>query len=118
MDSLSLHIKRAILRPLLISRGIYISHSLFVDNILLSTILCKTSLICLHEILGKFQKAIGMCVNEGKSSFHVENVNGDLISFLSQLFNIKTFPIRHGLKYLGFNLKFVGYSMGDWSSIF
>jgi len=117
MDSLSLHIKMVIqqnrCRPLPISRGISISHSLFVDDILLSTILCRASWICLHESLGKFQKAIGMCVNEGKSCFHVENINGDLISFLSQLFNIEAILIQLGLKYLGFNLKSVGYTATD-----
>lgn len=67
--------------------------------------MCKTTWICLHEILGRFQKATGMFVNDIKSSFHVENINGDLIIFLTGLFNIKSYPIRNGLKYLGYNLK-------------
>jgi len=121
MDSLSLHIKREIIQnkysPLPICRGINISHNLFVDDILLTTVLCRATWIRLREIMGRFQKATGMCVNEGKSSFHVEDVNGEMIIFLSQLFNIKALPLRNGLNYLGFNLKAVGYCVADWSWI-
>lgn len=55
MDSLSLHIKQATLqnscRPLPICRGIYSSHSFFVDDILLTAMLCRSTWICLHGIL-------------------------------------------------------------------
>lgn len=121
MDSLNLHIKRVIYlknyRPLPICRGIFISHNSFVDDILITTFLWRTTWICLHEILGRFQNATGMIVKEGKSSFHVEDVNGDLITFLTQLYNIKAIPLRNGLKYLGFNLKSVGYRVADSSWI-
>lgn len=121
MDSLSLHNKMVVhekrCRPVAFSRDISISHNLFVDDILLSAMLCKASWICLHDILGRFQKAMGMCINKGKSSFHVENIQGDLISFLSQLFNIKAIPINEDLKYLCYQLKPVGYSSADWTWI-
>lgn len=87
MGSLSLHIKREIqqnfCQPLPICRGIFISHNFFVNDILITAILCRASWICLHEILEIFQCATGMNVNEGKSSFHVEDINGNLITFLT-----------------------------------
>lgn len=53
-----------------------------------------------------------------KSSFHVtHDVNGDLIIFLTHIYNIKVIPLRNRLKYLGFNLKTVGYRVADWSWI-
>lgn len=58
-----------------------------------------------------------MIINEGKSSFYVEDTRGDLIRFLSQLFNIQAIPLRNGLKYLGFKLKTSSYRVADWSWI-
>jgi len=56
-------------------------------------------------------------VNEGKSSFYVEDTSGDLIHYLSQLFNIQANPLRNGTKYFGFKLKTSAYRMEDWSWI-
>jgi len=121
MESLSLHIKRAILqkriKPLPICREIHMSYNLFVDDILLSALLCRTTWSCIHEIMVNFQKASGLCINDTKSFFYVENVNGDIISFIIELFNIKALPIKRGLKYLGFNLKLASYRLADWAWI-
>lgn len=56
--------------PLYVSRGCYFSHNLFVDDILVFAMLCRKFWLILHEILVSFQKATGLCINEGKSSFH------------------------------------------------
>eukprot|EP00253_Pinus_taeda_P027689 PITA_27689 len=121
MESLSLHIKKVIqkerYKPLPICRDIFMSHNLFVDDILLSAILCKSTWICLYEILGRFQKATGMYIDDLKSSFHVTDVNGNIMTFLTDIFNIKAFHILKGFKYLGFNFRPVGYRLADWSWI-
>lgn len=118
MDTPSLHIQKAMkekrCNPLKLCRGISVSHNLFVDDILLSAMLCRDSWICLHVILGKFQKATGLCINVDKSSFHLEDVNMEIDAFLTNLFNIKVSPLCVGLKYLGYKLEPVGYSSADW----
>lgn len=118
MDTPSLHIQKAMkekrCNPLKLCRGISVSHNLFVDDILLSAMLCRDSWICLHVILGKFQKATGLCINVDKSSFHLEDVNMEIGAFLTNLFNIKVSPLCVGLKYLGYKLEPVGYSSADW----
>lgn len=75
MDSLSLHIKRVVREnrccPLAVNWDISISHNLFVDDILLFAIFCRASWTCLYDLLGKFQRATGLCINDDKSSFHL-----------------------------------------------
>jgi len=61
MDSLSLHINCAVKedhhRPIRICRGSFISHSLFVDDIMIFDMLCRLTWECIHGILRNFQKA-------------------------------------------------------------
>lgn len=64
MDCLSLHIKRAVMeehfQPLMIRKNNSISHSLFIDDILILGMLCCFTWLCLFNILKKFTKAIGL----------------------------------------------------------
>lgn len=121
MDSLRLHIKRAIIdkacKPLVISGNISFSHNLFIDNILIVAMLCHASWDCLYSILGKFQKATGLCINGDKSSFYMKDIHSEMAAYLSNLFNIQVSPLHEGPKYLGFHLKPVGYSSAYWSWI-
>jgi len=118
MDSLSLHIRRAIkdkqCKPLMICRGIHISHNLFVDDIMIFAKLCRLTWASIHNILKYFQRASGILINEGKSSFYCDD--GDTVSkqYLEDCFNIKVNPIKDGVKYLGFYLKPVHYKKFDW----
>lgn len=86
MVSLSLHIKRVVsegrCRPLKISRGNYFSHNLFMDDILIFSMLCQNSWICLHGILERFQRATGLIINGSKSSFYHGDVNMENIEYL------------------------------------
>lgn len=121
MDSLSLQINKAVsehrCHPLKICMNNFISHNLFVDEILIFGILCKLSWECLHEILHKFQKSIGMHINESKSTFYHSEVNMEVIEYLSMMFGIEAKPIKEGMKYLGLHLKAKGYSKLDWKWI-
>eukprot|EP00253_Pinus_taeda_P029310 PITA_29310 len=119
MDSLSLHIKRVItagkVGPLAISRGNLHTHNLFVDDILLFARLCRKTWQILYEIILSFQKATGLSINEGKSSFHFVKVIEAEMEYISRLYNIQAISIKEGLKYLGFHLKPTRYNYSDWS---
>eukprot|EP00253_Pinus_taeda_P027392 PITA_27392 len=58
MNSLSLQINKAVserrCRPVKICKDIFLSHNLFVDDILIFAMLCKASWSCLYSILQKF----------------------------------------------------------------
>lgn len=114
MDSLSLHIKSVIMenqcKPLMICRGNHISHNLFVDDIMIFGMLCRITWKCIHDILKNFQRASGILINEGKSSFYFDEGAMDSMEYLEELFNIKVKPIKQGVKYLGFHLKPAGYT--------
>jgi len=92
MDTISLHLKRVVasgnINPLSISRGNSFTHNLFVDDVLLFAMLCRQSWHIMHAILKSFQRATGLYINEGKSSFHFGKVNMDKMDYISQLYNI------------------------------
>jgi len=118
LDSLSLHIKSAIMekqcRPLKICRGNHISHNLFVDDIMIFRMLCWVTWKCIHDIPKNFQRASGILINEGKSVFYFDEGDRDQMEFVRELFNIEVKPIKEGMKYMGFHLKPVGYTKVHW----
>eukprot|EP00253_Pinus_taeda_P003310 PITA_03310 len=121
MNTLSLHINKAVeearVRPLKLCRGISISHNLFVDDIIIFGMLCKLSWSCYFDILAKFQRATGLNINLEKPGFFHNDSDLVLITWLSEKFGIKAHPIGRGLKYLGFQLKAMGYKKTDWGWI-
>jgi len=118
MNSLSIHINNAVAdnrcMPINICRQVYISHNLFIEDVLLITMLCRLSWTCLKNILDRFQKATGIYINKGKSSLYHNGANLEMVKSISELFGIESRPINEGLKYLGFHLKAKGYSKLDW----
>eukprot|EP00253_Pinus_taeda_P031661 PITA_31661 len=119
MNTLSLQINRAVAdkecRPVKFCKDIYLSHNLFVDDILIFAMLCKKSCICIFNILQKFQSASGILINKDKSKLFHTNSNEDLILWIASLLGIAQESIDNGIKYLGFNLKAKGYRKQDWS---
>lgn len=117
MNSLSLHIKKVVsentCRPVKICRNNFVSHNLFVDDVLIFAILCRITWQCLFNILNRFQRATGLHINKSKSIIYHNNANMELVEWSSQLFGISTRPISNGVKYLGFHLKAKGYSKDD-----
>jgi len=106
MNTLSLHINKAVsenrCHPLRICRNIFISHNLFVDDILIFGMLCRLTWSCLYEILKKIQRTTRLQINESKSSLLHNDGNRELIKWISSLFGIEAWSIDHGMKYLGF----------------
>ena len=56
-----------------------------------------------------------MSVNPLKSYFLYQNVDSRFREELAVLFPFKMDPITVGFKYLGFNLKPLGYHTSDWN---
>eukprot|EP00253_Pinus_taeda_P022290 PITA_22290 len=105
MNTLSLQINRAVqekeIRPIKICKDIYLSHNLFVDDILIFAMLCKKSWTCIHIILKKFQSASGILINRDKSKLFHNNSNADLISWTASLLRCAQEPIDNACGLLG-----------------
>jgi len=118
MNSLILQINKAVAekrcQPVRICKEIYLSHNLFVDDVLIFAMLCRASWICLNDILVRFQKAIGLYINKSKSSLFHNDTNMELMTWIADLLGIDSRSLNGGLKYLGFHLKAKGYSKTDW----
>eukprot|EP00253_Pinus_taeda_P009348 PITA_09348 len=119
MNTLSLQINRAVadkqFRPVKVCKDIYLSHNLFVDDILIFAMLCKQTWICINSILQKFQSASGILINTDKSKLFHNGTNDELILWIVNLLGVGLDSISSGIKYLGFNLKAKGYRKQDWS---
>lgn len=118
MDTLSNQIRKAVsdqrCRPVRICKDIFLSHNLFVDDVLIFAMLCRASWDCLHEILIKFQSASGLVINKVKSMLYHNDSENDTVLWIADLFGIQQSSIRGGFKYLGFSLKAKGYDTRDW----
>ena len=100
-------------RGISISPGLSISHLLFVDDIL---IFCDGSCRSLHLLvkgIKLFHSAIGMLINEGKSSVNWANLSLEDTRILSSYFNFHFHELDAGVKYLGFFLKPNNYRKHD-----
>eukprot|EP00253_Pinus_taeda_P020761 PITA_20761 len=119
MNTLSLHLNKAaselIYRLIKICKDFFLSHNLFVDDILIFAMLCKASWLCLYSILNKFQFASGICINKDKSKLYHNETDTELVIWIASLIGIEAVSIRNGIKYLGFTLKPIGNKKGDWS---
>eukprot|EP00253_Pinus_taeda_P011741 PITA_11741 len=118
MNSLSLQINKAVAerrcRSIRICKDTFLSHNLFVDDVLIFAMLCRATWYCLNEILEKFQRASRLVINKNKSSLYHNESNMDTVHWIADLISINPVSIKEGFKYLGFNLKAKGNSKQDW----
>lgn len=119
MDTLSTQINHAVAEhrcvPLKICKNIYLSHNLFVDDILIFAMLCKSSWLCISGIFQKLQSAVGLVINTTKSTLYHNDTNVGLAQWIADLFGVQMASIQGGFKYLGFFLKPKAYSIQDWA---
>jgi len=84
MNSLSIHINKVVTenrcRLVKICRNNFISHNLFVDDVLIFVMLCRISWIFLNDILERFQRASGLIINKAKSTLFHNDVNMELVN--------------------------------------
>jgi hypothetical protein len=93
---------------------LYISHLLFVDDILLFVNGSCRDIIKMKSILNIFVEGTGMIFNALKSSISHLNISRDQQEWISSQFDFPVVDIEVGLKYLGFILKPNSYSIRDW----
>lgn len=119
MNTLSIQLNRAAsgfcFKSIMIAKDFYLSHNLFVDDILVFAMLHKASWQCLFLIFDRFQSASGICINKDKSKLYHNETDVDTAHWIASLFGIEALTIDNGMKYLGFTLKPKGYKLGDWS---
>jgi hypothetical protein len=119
IDCLSRQIKKAVsngsFKGIKIVVDTFISHLLFVDDVLILGNANFEEWSTFHTILRLFCKASGMVINCQKSCFIAQNIEPDLARNLSTVFNIHFQVFDDGMKYLGYFLKENNYRVADWN---
>eukprot|EP00253_Pinus_taeda_P004333 PITA_04333 len=95
--------------------NLYISHLLFVDDILIFSNGSYNELKEYKNIFDLFMKATGMQINSGKSQVCVAEYNRRECTLMSNLFPFHIQPLASPFKYLGFWLKPDAYKKEDWN---
>eukprot|EP00253_Pinus_taeda_P008342 PITA_08342 len=97
--------------------NLFITHLLFVDDILIFSNGSYNELKELRCILDLFLKATGMQINSRKSQVSVADIDRRERTTLLNLFPFQYQPLDSPLKYLGFWLKLTAYKKEDWNWI-
>jgi len=97
-----------------ITSGLYISHLLFVDEILIFCDGSRQDIEKMCEGLILFKQATCMVINEQKSSVTLSYLDGGESLFISTRIPFRIFELDEGLKYIGFQLKLNDYRKTDW----
>ena len=103
------------LKGIQVAPNFFITHLLFVDDVL---IFCSRSVrdaITIGESLDLFSKATGMEVNAGKSSITTHFLRDEERHAFVRIFPYNSAGLDVGMNYLGFHLKPNDYRKNDWS---
>jgi len=98
-----------------VAPDLYITHLLFVDDILIFCSGIRGESRILRDILDLFSKATGMDINVGKSSLMTHKLSQREVADIIGLFPFTISGMDEGIKYLGFYLKANKYQSRDWS---
>eukprot|EP00253_Pinus_taeda_P028493 PITA_28493 len=107
--------RRGGLQGLKIMEHFYLTHLLFVDDILIFLNGSVRDTISLNEILILFCKAMGMEINREKSTISLFECTLQESHLATQNFPFQATDLMEGLKYLGFRLKPDGYKIANWT---
>ena len=88
-----------------VAASIFITHLLFVDDILLFGGGSQREWLTFKYALDVFCNATGMCISPRKSQFYQSLWDPDELEELQHHFAYDIFPLDHGFRYLGFFLK-------------
>ena len=103
-----------LIRGINISPLLALTHLLFVDDVILLGSGALSEWMAFDVILSTFCKASGMYISLEKSCFLYNNLDVDVGTDIAQLLPYKMDPITSGFKYLGYQLKPLGYKSNDW----
>ena len=99
------------------AENFWVTHLLFVDDIILfsngSLEDCKT----LKRIMDLFLKATGLCINEKKSSLTCTGMSREMMCSVKMVLNFDVKELEDTFKYLGFLLNPDNYKNKDWNWI-
>lgn len=98
-----------------ITEQFYLTHLLFVDDILIFMNGSVRDNIALNDILQLFCKATGMVINREKSTRSMAGCTYQESQVAIQHFPFLEINLLEGIKYLGFRLKPDGYKIENWS---
>jgi len=102
------------IRGLKITDECYLTHLLFVDDVLILLDGSIQDTTTFNRILGLFTHAMGMEVNRSKSTITLVDTSVNESYSASQVFPYTTQPLDRGLKYLGYWLKPTSQKIADW----
>ena len=118
IESLSLLIKHTqhdgLIRGFKVSSSLYLTHFLFVDDVLLFGVGTVEEWQHFKILLDLFFLATGMSISEEKSSFLYNEIDDIVRDSVVDILTFKMDPLSMGFKYLGFYLKPMGYHANDW----
>eukprot|EP00253_Pinus_taeda_P003007 PITA_03007 len=97
-----------------IADDFFLTHLLFVDDVLIFLNGSIGDTTTLQNIMHLFQQATGMKINEQKSTITTVGCTVHESAFALQRFPFISLSLADGIKYLGFRLKPNGYKIVDW----
>eukprot|EP00253_Pinus_taeda_P011273 PITA_11273 len=105
---------RQLLNGIKLADNFYLTHLLFVDDILIFLNGSIGDTTTLQNSMLLFQRATGMRINEQKSTITLVGCSIHETVYATQCFPFNSLPLADGIKYLGFRLKPNGYRIADW----
>lgn len=118
MDGLSLHIRNAVaegqFQAVHLGCDIRISHSFFVDDVLIMGMLNRLAWLTHFHIFAKFANATGLYMNLQKSIVFHGICDMEVIAYIHILFGVASELMSGGMKYLGYHIKPCSYKVNDW----
>lgn len=97
-----------------IAKNLFLSHILFVDDVLLASSNCVIEWECYQNIIKIFCRASGMKVSFTKSCFYHNLLDDNELTLIQGLMPFNACKMVDELKYLGYFLKLNGYLTRDW----
>eukprot|EP00253_Pinus_taeda_P029860 PITA_29860 len=107
--------RTGLIKGLEVDVNLFISHLLFVDDILLFTNGSLNEVKELKIILDLFMKATGMQINLRKSHFILEGFSRNECTQITTILPFEVYTMDSTFKYLGFWLKPNSYKKQDWN---
>ena len=92
------------LKGIKISPQLFLTHLLFVDDVLLFGMGTFDDWMAFKEILDTFCEASGMCISSNKSYFFHNDLDEDLLKIISSILTYKFDFLNKGFVYLGYFL--------------
>ena len=97
---------------------IKVSHSFFVDDILIMGMIDRFSWLALYHIIIKFGNPTSLIMNLMKSIILYDTCDMDDIAYIQRPFGVETDTLTGGIKYMGYHIKPYRYRINYWMWLF